>query len=91
MIIHLDMDQDNSSSSNIIREDTSQVTRHIHHLMVIRAVEVVVAVAVVVVVEAVVSIQVIINRVLAEGMGSHRVAMEDSRVVMATKDMEVCI
>ena len=45
----------------------------------------------VVVVEVVVSIQVIINRVLAEGMGSHRVAMEDSRVVMATKDMEVCI
>jgi len=83
------MDQDNSSNNSIIREGTSQVTRHIHHLMAIRAVEVVVAVAVVV--EVVVSIQVIINRVLAEGMGSHRVAMEDSRVVMATKDMEVCI
>lgn len=91
MIIHLDMDQDNNSnSSSIIREGTIQVTRHIHHPMVIRAVEVVVAVAVVVV-EVVVSIQVIINRVLAEGMGSHRVAMEDSRVVMATKGMEVCI
>jgi hypothetical protein len=63
--------------------------------MVIRAVEVAVAVVVVVVVVAaavvVVSIQVIINRDLAEGMGSHRVAMEDSRVVMATKDMEVCL
>jgi hypothetical protein len=53
--------------------------------MVTRAVEVVVAVVVVV------SIQVIINRDLAEGMGSRQVAMEDSRVVMATKGMEVCI
>jgi hypothetical protein len=54
--------------------------------MVIRAVEVVVAVVVVVV-----SIRVIINRDLVEGMGSQQVAMEDSRVVMETKDMEVCL
>jgi hypothetical protein len=85
MIIHLAMDQDNSShSSSIIREDTSQVTQHSHHLTVTRAVEVVVEVVVVVV-----SIQGI-SRALVGDMDSSLVAMEDNRVVTATKAMEVC-
>jgi hypothetical protein len=52
---------------------------------VTRAVEAVVEVVVVVA-----SIQVIISRDLAEDMDSSLVAMEDNRVVMVTKGMEVC-
>jgi hypothetical protein len=94
------MDQDSNSSSSIIiiKEATSQITQHNHHLMVTRAVEeevvaavVVVVVAVVVAVVVVVSIQVIISRDLVEDMDNSQAVMEDNRVVMATKAMEVCI
>ncbi|XP_021918776.1 nucleolin-like isoform X6 [Zootermopsis nevadensis] len=88
MIIHLAMDQDSSSNNSrsiTIKEATSQVTQHNHHLTVTRAVEAVVEVVVVVAA----SIQVIISRDLAEDMDNSLVAMEDNRVVMAARAMEV--
>lgn len=86
MIIHLAMDQD---SSSIIKEAISQIMRRSHHLMVTRAVEVVEEVVVAAV--EVVSIQVIVSRDPVEDMDSSQVVTEDSRVVMATKAMGVCI
>jgi hypothetical protein len=80
------MDQDSSSS---IKEAISQITQHSHHLMVTRAVEVVVAVVAAAVVVA--SIQVIVSRDPVEDMDSSQVVTEDNRVVMATKAMGVCI
>lgn len=89
MIIHLAMDQD--SNSSIIKEAISQTTHHSHHLMGTRAAEVVVVGAVAEAVVEVVSIQVIASRDLVEDMDSSQVVMEDSKVVMATKAMGVCI
>ncbi|PNF31969.1 hypothetical protein B7P43_G06566 [Cryptotermes secundus] len=86
MIIHLAMDQD---SSSIIKEAISQITQHSHHLMVTRAVEVVVGVVVAVVV--VVSIQGIVSRDPVEDTDSSQVVTEDSRVVMAAKVMGVIL
>jgi hypothetical protein len=56
-----------------------------------RAAEVVVVGAVAEAVVEVVSIQVIASRDLVEDMDSSQVVMEDSKVVMATKAMGVCI